>query len=444
MAIGEIAFVLIYFLITQSIKRTFYWHTLFLLSSLEVSTDLANYKGLIYGYKHFEFPFLPISVSTLLTIFLFVMNILMNGKVKYKKNDLVYKATIIFFLLPLITGTIGILFRDYSITLFLERAMQPLLYLCVYSLLIEHDDKQDFQNLKILLTSALVGSVIASYTGALLGVEASYGAHTTFPANQILWFSPFLIVLSLYVGGKQKSFILLMGILACVNIIFFNATGKAILFVILALLVYSYKNITNIRRFLYFAFIIFAISVGSLIMLDDFFYSLKSNVLFQAKFEQLFSLLNINNWGVNLQNVPFSPKVRVIEAINIFLSQKENLIDLIVGRGFGGYFEDKSNMFSTLDLSKGAFSDNQILTGQFVRPHESFNDIFLMNGVIGIGLWIGLIVEQLKKTLKDKRVSFYSLISLIFIILMWNTYVLLLYFGLIFVYVSKYGESDGN
>lgn len=444
LAIMELLFVLIYFIFTGSLKKTLFWHVVFMLSSLEISTDVANYSGVVYGYKHFELPFIPISLSTLFTIFLFLMSIFKNKTIKYKKNDNVYFTVIILFLLPFITGLIGILFRDYEIANFIERAMQPFLYLCVYILLVEYKNKQDINKLKELLISCLIGSVLASYISALVGVQASYGAHSTFPTNQILWFSPFLIILSIYMTGKQKIFIFTVGILACVNLIFFNATGKTILFVILAIVIYLYKNITNIKRFPYFFIILISTLLISVAIFDQIQNLIKSNILFQAKFEQLVGILNVKNWGYMFQNVPLSPRIRIIESINIFLTHKENLLDLIIGRGFGGYFEDKSNMLSSIDLSKGAFDKEQILTGHFTRPHESFNDIFLLTGFLGMILWSGLIIDQVKRMFRDKRESFYSLIGLIFILLFWNTYVILIYFGLITIYVSKYGEKNEN
>lgn len=440
-AASQILYVLATLLITKSIKKAFYWHILFLFSSIEYMFDKI-YKdegaGIIFGYKHLELPFLPISISTLLTIFLFFLTILHNKKIKFLSDDLTFKIVIVFFILPLFTGIIGILFKDYEFKNFLGNAMQPFIYLCIYILLLEHRSKEDINRLKSLITSALIGSVIASYIAAFWGVRWHYSVLLTFPMNQIMLFSPFLIWLAMFYKGKQRLFLIFIGISACINLIIFNSTGKGIIFVALALILFGYKLIANLKN------VVVVISIIALIVSIPIFASikLKDDRVFKHKLKQVTSLFNINNWKEDLANIPKSPRARIIETIDIFLTHKENGINLIIGGGFGAYFTDKSGLFEGYDLSQGVFSEKEIESGKFVRPHESFNNILLTTGFLGLGLWLLLILKLLIQIKRNKAYKFSVLLSLIFVSILWNVFVIFSILGLMILFVLHYTKKE--
>jgi len=429
------AMVLLVLLLTKSVKKTFYWHIFFLLTSLEASLEVGTYSGIVYGYKHLELPGIPISISTIFTILLFILIIMKKKKIIIPKNDLLYRIVVLFFIVPLVTGLIGVAFRNYELTDFIKGSMQPILYLCVYSILINFRLADELNRLKSLVITALIGSVLASYIGAFLGVQAKYGLHITYPANQILWFSPFLLPLSLYFKGRQRVFITLIGIMACTNLTLFNATGKTILFVIFAVIIFIVKVSTNLKRMVTLMSILGLSALSLFFMLGYFRDSIEPSILLKAKFEQLIGFISFWDWKDNLQIIPASPRVRIIETINIFLTLKENFIDLLIGRGFGGYFEDVGNLFRNYDLSKGAFSDREVILGKFVNPHESWNNIFLSTGLLGIYLWLTLSFKLFKGIFRDQRLSFFIVLAFVFVLLLWNTYVILLYFGLICLYI---------
>lgn len=428
------------FIATGSIKKTFYWHMLFLFSSLEITLNIGGYYESLYNYKSFRLPFLPIAVSTFVTIFLFLIYVIKSNGIKYRKNDLVYKTIVLFFFLPLITGVIGLLFRGYEVEIFFNRAMQPFIYICVYSLLFQYINSKDIEKLKTLIISTLIGSVIASFLSGFLGVGASYGVQSTLPMNQIMIFSPFLICLALYYNGKNRLMLLFIGGLACVNLLLFNATGKVIIFVAIAISVFLLKMATNYKRVIWLLLIKMMIIVASVSLLDYIIKAFKNNILFQAKLAQVIGLLNLGNWGVRFENIPNSPRFRIIETVNIYLTFKENITDLFIGRGFGGYFEDVGNYFNAMDMG-GAFSEMEVMLGKYISPHESWNEVFLLTGLLGVFIWIILMYFLSKGVFKDNINSFYALIGLVFVAIFWNTFVILSYFGLLCVFVSQYNSK---
>lgn len=446
LAILELTFVIFHLIIVKSIKKTFYWHMIFMLSSVETFIDSVNYNEIIYTYKHFQLPALPISLSTMLTILLFLLSIIKNRKLFIVKNDIVYKFILICFSMSLITGIVGLIVRDYEAKNFLKSIMIPLIDLCIYSLMFNYRNEEDIKKFSELLISVLVGSVIASYIGGLLGVRASYGAAglTTLPTNQIMIFSPFLICFSLYYKGLNKIFLFVIGALACINIITFNASGKGIIFVIFSCLLLLSKMVTNYKRIIGFVFTIMLIGIFTTLMFSFISDKFQNNNLFNDKYNQVITLINVSNWGVDFQNISKSPRVRIIETKNILLTLKENYIDLLIGRGFGGYFEDKSNLFYNINLYDGVFSNEEILTGRYIRPHESWNTILLMNGFLGIIIWIGILISLIKDLIKNNIKSIYKIVAFLFFSLMWNTYVILSCFGLICLYVTKYGDASSE
>lgn len=430
--------VLFTFFVTGSIKKTFYMHLLFMLSSVETVFYDVSGEVIMYSYKHFELPYIPIAASTIITIIIFFVYLITSKTFfynrKYKSNSFI----IVLFLLPLFTGLVGIMSRGYKLGFFLSAAMLPTIALLAYSILNSYVNENDIIKLKSLIVSSLIGSLISSFLAGFLGVASSYGGNITLPYNQILLFCPFLMIFSIYANDKEKKYLFFLGLLSCVQIVLFNSSGKGILFVFFALLLYFYKMASDRKQYIKFVIILIIISICGIFAMR---YALENSNLFKYKLTQVLSLLKIFNFSLgSLEEIPISPRIRIIETINIFLSLKNNVIDLIVGRGFGGYFTDQANLFVNIDLSKGAFSEIEIMTAKFYNPHESWNEILLATGFTGLVLWIKEAYRLLRDTIKDNDNSIYALVTFIFVFLMWNTYTILTYYGVICLYCYNYNK----
>ena len=104
--------------------------------------------------------------------------------------------------------------------------------------------------------------------------------------------------------------------------------------------------------------------------------------LFLIKLQNVFSL-----FSPNIDEIDTSPYVRIATTLNIFDNNKTNLIGLLFGQGFGGYFTDSLNMFVGLKLIR--WEDGLIwmvkngtlsLEGMY-----TFATVPLLNGFLGLG-----------------------------------------------------------
>jgi len=96
------------------------------------------------------------------------------------------------------------------------------------------------------------------------------------------------------------------------------------------------------------------------------------------KIDQITSIFILNPYKMR-----HSTGVRALELINTYsdVVSKSPLL-ITFGKGFGGYFRDFYAPFPW--LAKGDYSEEQIKTRMFFRPHNSPSYLFLKNGIVGI------------------------------------------------------------
>jgi hypothetical protein len=157
------------------------------------------------------------------------------------------------------------------------------------------------------------------------------------------------------------------------------------------------------------------------------------------KINQFTSIFNLNS---SFDDVSDSPKVRIGEILNILYQYNDNKLTSIFGLGFGGYFEDHLNFFSSMDLSQGSFDDDQIYSGHFYRPHDTIPVVLLLHGFAGLFfIFYWTIVAFIKSF---KSIFLLGLIPWLFLTYGFDINIAIL--GVIFLYLGFYQiyESDLN
>lgn len=442
LAVSQILFIMSILIFKKSVIKAFYWHVFFMFTSIEGTNVINGIGKPIYGYRTIRIPIISISFSNLIPILLIILLILSKKKMIVSKKDLSYKFISFFFILPFSLGIIRLATRSYDLGFFVNSLMQPFIYLVVYTLLFQYISNETYSLIKLkkLIVTSLMGSVFSTNIASFFGVTSYYGGSEVIPTNNLMFFAPFLIILSLYTEKKEQKLIFLTGIISIINIAIFDTSGKSILFSIFAIMIFLYKNITNKRRFYFIVILIFVILIPSFLFSSHIFQKIEfyigNNNLIRAKMKQFVGLIRFMNWGEDFKNVPLSPRLRILESVNIYLTHKENYLDLFFGSGFGGYFKDIKNYFNGINL-QGAFDEKQIKSGQFVSPHESINEVFLYTGFFGVLFWLFILFKFSFFLFKDNEYSFFAGIGLLFIGIFWNTFVILSYLGLVSIIILE-------
>ena len=217
----------------------------------------------------------------------------------------------------------------------------------------------------------IIGTVYTSYFIGLMLPYALYNKRVFFP----------LIILGLFLAGS----------------VVFGTGGKYIVqFALLAIAVFiltfsSRIPVSWVKRMGFrtvFLIIIFTIPLAfvALVGVDsNFFYKLHNVQTLLGFF-----------FGGGIESIDRSPYIRIAEIANILYEDLINPIYLILGRGFGGYYQDVLGLFNSVDISFDTFSDEQLVAKRYYTAHDAFVSVPMISGLIGTFLWLKTIIKYLK------------------------------------------------
>lgn len=368
--------ILVLCLSLKNIKKSFLLHIIFMLISNNFiltldSVPIVNYSKLkVIGN-------LSYSYFILLFFFFIALCTGKNNRIKNLKNKELkhfYFLINFFCLYPLIFSFLGFTFNEYyNMSRFIICFIYVINLLIYFFIIISLYSKEDYKLLYNILLILIFVSCIYPFTLKTLNEQGSYGGIKIWLYLDIVLFANILF----FIKGFFSKFFLLIYIFSFK----FIASGRNILFLIITfykvlIKLFKKNNLYIIYILLLLTFFIFFINKEKVLL----FIAKDKNSLFYYKIRQIFSLLEF--W--NLEKMPNSPKIRVIEAINIILTYLKKPWYLIFGFGFGGYYQDFSNLFQEVSLKNGAFSDEIIKSGFFPNAHIQLLNIFLFNGLLGL------------------------------------------------------------
>lgn len=356
---------------------------------------LANTEN-IYGFKSFEVFGLNLGIIALIPIVLLLMTKRINIKKKSKQLSKFVRVFVFMNFTGIFFGLVQLLLNDnniqnlnnylwlfaveiYNMSIFPLLLIGTMIYIIIF-------ENQKLLLLEGFLISILIGVVVSLVISLLSGIMGHYGGLNTLLVSNVVRYIPFMLLFPLYKYSSKSLFFI--GIIGSVLTLIYNANGKFIL--IFAMLpVAIFVILWRDKKYMpLFAMILF-LPLGVTIFINVINIFSSKSILFNSKLRQVVALLEF--WNPNwLTVMPLSPRIRIIEFIDIVYEYLKKPWFFIFGKGYMGTIIDHSGMLGTKFIP-GSFSINEWLNGTFYSVHETLNSLFLYNGLFGVAFYFYMI-----------------------------------------------------
>ncbi len=393
--------ILAYYFFKNDMTRYIGTYLIFLCLSFE-------FGGLVgiehfYGFKNFRILGVNLGIITLLPVVLKGLKKIKPKKLKKEFPKLYNFAKIIIFMniTGLIFGLLLILINDNNIQnmtgmmssfIGISYSMMaiPLFMIIAISYLVTYE-KEKIKLLENYLFAILIAVVVSMIVSFAVGNFGTYGGVETLLVTNIIRYVPFMLIIPFYKHYEVPRFITVFALIGAIFALMYNASGKMIIIYMMApiaiiIMIWRRKKILPIMLVL----LMLPLIVGSGFFIIDVFAN--HSILFTSKLNQALAISRFwdSNW---LFNMPASPRIRIIEFINIAYEYLEKPWFLFFGKGYMGTIVDHTGMLGiTLDkFDLGAYSLNQWMNGTFYKVHETFNLLFLYNGLFGLIFYLFMI-----------------------------------------------------
>lgn len=386
-------FIVIYSIFRGNLSEAVIFHFLFFLTSisptagLNLGDDIVNYSRLkLFG---------DVAVHQALSALLAILSYNKRQTVKLPFFDLSFK--ILFYLAFVATcfGILGLFFADYQFKYFIPRFVYIVTVLVNMYILKKNVDHIFLKSAVLISISLLIVTPIISFITFNLGITVSYSVFDVPVFSDVIFFVPILFLAFFYIKNIIH---ILLPLLFYFVLLIQVGRGGFFLITIFSLIVLCWHVFVNKQYFRKYRARVISLRFIFIILIVSFlggYLSLSVEGLAEQKMGNLMSLINFIS-GSEIEDIDHSPYIRIAEFLNII--NEENFFLLIFGKGYGGYFIDNLNLFQNVDLYRGAFSDEVILSGQYTSAHSVYPNALLYNGLIGLFLILYLGIGSIKKT----------------------------------------------
>lgn len=422
---AQVVFVL-QFLFRNRIQDAAYWHIVFMITCYAVTGEEEGFV-LKTGYFSTKL-FGPITLSYLVGILLYMCSL------KRTKNNMdgtlfkrMYKYFGLFLLMGITMGGIGLVLSDYFLKSFVGYTVYIIVLLIHIGILINIFSNNFLQRCYESVLPLLLAALISTIFNWIYGFGHSYSIYEMVDSSPVANFSILLIFYLPKLSYKDKLIVIILLFVYLYILVLTGAPGKFFLNASIVALVYVVNRIRH-KGFGFIpalGIIAVAITFASSYMIE------KS--MFYMKFEQFRSLGSLSSG--NIKDVGSSPYIRVASMVNICSENLKNPIYFLVGRGYGGYFQDDLHLFSSFDLTAGAFSDEAVAKGKFPTAHSTFNVVPLLHGFGGYALVLLLVFQYFKRSLKQSPLS---LVGVLWLFFMFYVFIQASLVGIFLLYSSEY------
>lgn len=431
-------FLVLCYLAKGDIRNSVMLHFAFTILSLSVQKTFGMFDDkdiMLYNYGTVKL-IGPIRACYALNI-LFTLILLKASGFKMSKNTTYYKLYRVFlylFITGCIIGGIGVLFHPYY---FADKLLDKSIYAFVVAtsmyILLKVSNIRFMSSAYYVCLAAIMAGIIGSFICFFVGgVVSHYSIFDIAYMSDITFLTPLLIIGVIAV--KQK--LLLYGTLA-IYLFFISSVlaGKevfSIAFCLLALLYcYFFKTEPKHRN---------GIMTFSIVMLAAVFVftatylgSGMGETMASYKMQSAMSM-----FSGNADEVSRSPYIRMAQLANILYEGLLNPLTLIFGNGYGGYFEDKLNLLSKVDLLNGAYNYDIVKTGRFPSGHDAIVNIPFFNGIIGTILVLKIAWVYIKRIPRNYLNG--AIFLWVLLVFYFNT--LFAYIGLFALYAAEYDINN--
>lgn len=387
--------ILIYHFIKKNLVDYLGSYLIFLSLSFEFG-QLINED--FYGFKNFRILGVNLGIISLLPIvFILLINCKINKKEIMEKSSNLYifiKLMLLINISGIFIGLTQILINDNNvqrmeglissfISVIYNYMAFPFLIIISFVVIIIYG-KDDIENLEEYLVAIFIGLVTSMIISYLSGSYGYYGGVKTLIVSNVYRYIPFMLLFPFYKKNKLFKMIFLFGLLGAVLTLIFNINGKMVILYLLIPLGILIITLKEKKVFTFLFFLIILIIVIPFIF-EGINYLNNESVLFRSKFRQ--ANLFLKFWDANwIENMPTSPRVRIIEFLNIGYEYLEKPWLLVFGKGYMGTFKDYTGFLD--NFIPASYSMNQWDNRSFFGVHETFNSLFLYNGLIGVIIYL--------------------------------------------------------
>jgi hypothetical protein len=264
-----------------------------------------------------------------------------------------------------------------------------------------------------------ISLVITKFFALFFNLSSTVGGTKILMVPEINMFIPFLILLPIFKNYKHNKLITFLGFIGSLLTIIYNPTGKSILIIILVLILYLFFLMKEKKYIdLFFIIILFVSFIITIFILyKDLIFS---NYFLLNKIREIRGLFEF--WKPNwYDNMPISPKYRVVQFVNIAIEFIKKPYFIIFGKGYIGTYKDYIDGFSAGYQS--AFTKAEYIRNTFYYTHDAINVIFLSHGFFGIFFSVYLI------KLLFKKVNFWLIIGVLWFLIFYGFSFTLSVFG---------------
>lgn len=380
------------------------YYLIFILTTLEE----PGYYGVevTYGLKSLRFAGITVGTwfSLILFIVLFAQWICKGGSYKKKATVFrwgrrVFRILIFLSVYSLVAGCISFfLFNDNNIRLFpgADREFFMICYaqitlilvpVCIFYFVgIMYPERiEDIKKALLCSMGAIVVGQICSFTFGITGV---YFLSEMLIVSLVYRYGSFLILEGVMTKSLNRKWLFLFGLIGLGFSVLYP-TGSGQLFLSASVAVWLLVLLIQEKRYDRLLFVF-----GAIILAGVVFFIIYSNTeshLFEFKVKQLMSVLTFwkEDW---YWNMPSSARERIDELINIFIEYKNNPFGFLFGKGLMGSTHDWGSFFTFGGKPMpNAFSDFQNNSGLYYVMHLTMSNLWLSNGLLGVGLMFYMI-----------------------------------------------------
>lgn len=388
--------IVLVFILNKKIDYALFWHLFFISTSISTlaTKGLTGGDSFLIGYNYATLKFVgPVSCSYLMSIFILVFSFSNHNSVTRKTFLKKLLNTFLFLAISgNVLGILGFLFsKGYSTQTFIK--FNVYIWFAIITL------QTSIKNNKICrlyfhcASPLLCGCILATFTAFLFGVRTTYSVLEVPLSPDILFFAPILFVGLLYANKYKPYIIISLFLLLYLDSIAIG--GKSVFFYvfIICTIVYMFfsKKHVNLAckhtkkiRFVLIALLLYIATMIPTILNNK-------DVLTGYK---IYSALSI--FSGEFDDISNSPAVRIAEFCNILYNNRNDMLHLFFGNGYGGYFTDELNLLSGLDLS-GGWSEEVISSGRYPTAHDTWSVVPLVNGIIGLFIIIYIAFYGIKE-----------------------------------------------
>lgn len=252
-----------------------------------------------------------------------------------------------------------------------------------------------------MMAAAPIASVLSF---SVFGIHSYYGLKDEIPFSvPIIGLTPCLFIALFQLKSYKLRVISVIGLVFYAIHLMIVSRGSQFLdiFVVILLLAYLvyFKKSKNFQlkslRLLLPILMIFAIPIA----IDSLVSSSDVSARKYEQFTSLFSLFDFSgrSGGFNIDEVGRSPYIRLAELANIVHEGFQYIFPLFFGKGYGGYYTDSLNLFSGIDLTLGAFSNEIVAGGRFYNAHSAIPSVLHFNGFVGLYFMLKIAFSYLRR-----------------------------------------------